>query len=113
MSVRRLMTQPLTIQTMGAAGTDEYGDPLPAALGAPVAVKGYLEQRNSVENLVNRDTVVSQWECYLPADTAIGHLDQITFESQVFQVDGEPVRQFNPRLRQVSHIVCKLVVANG
>ena len=107
------MTQPLTVQKMGAAGTDEYGDAIPATLGPAVAVKGYLEQQASVENLVNRDTVVSRWACYLPATTDVGHLDYINFESQVFQVDGEPEHAFNPRLRQVSHIVCKLVVANG
>jgi hypothetical protein len=98
---------------MGSSGVDEYGDAIPASLGTPVSVSGYLEQRTSVEHLNDRDTVVSQWECYLPAATAVGHLDFINFESQKFQVDGEPAHAYNPRTRQVSHIVCKLVVVNG
>lgn len=112
-SIQRLLNQPLTVQTMGTSGVDEYGDATPAALGPPVAVNGYLEQRNTVEHLNDRDTVLSQWECYLPANTVVGHLDYINFQSQKFQVDGEPAHAYNPRTRQVSHIVCKLVVVDG
>lgn len=113
MSIQRLLSQPLTIQTMGSSGVDEYGDQTPAGLGAPASVSGYLEQRTSVENLNDRDTVVSQWECYLPANAVVGHLDFINFQSQQFQVDGEPAHAYNPRTREVSHIVCKLVAVNG
>lgn len=113
MSLQRLLNQPLTIQPMGASGVDEYGDAIPASLGDPVPAVGYLDQQSSVEHLNDRDTVVSQWVCYLPAGTAIGHLDHINFESQTFQVDGEPNSAYNPRTHQVSHIVCKLVVVSG
>lgn len=107
------MTQPLTVQTVGAGANDEYGDETAANLGAPVAVSGYLDQTTSVEHLNDRDTVVSQWQCFLPANTVVGHLDFINFQAQRFQVDGEPAHAYNPRTRQVSHIACKLVVVNG
>lgn len=113
MSLARLMNQPLTIQQVGVAGVDQYGDEQAANIGAPVAVVGYLDQQTSIEHLNDRDTVVSQWQCFLPAGTAVGHLDFINFQSQKFQVDGEPNTAYNPRTRQVSHVVCKLVVVNG
>lgn len=112
MSVERLMVQPLTIQTVGSS-TDIYGDQVPANVGSPVSVTGYLEQSSTTETLVDRDTVVTSWKAYLPAGTAINYLDFITFEGQKFQVNGAPWKVFNPRTRAVSHIELELVVVNG
>ena len=42
------MSQPLTVQAMGPTTQDVYGDWIPGAVGAPVAVLGYLEQSTSV-----------------------------------------------------------------
>ena len=113
MSIRTLLNQALTIQTMGTPTTDEYGNAVPGALGAPVAVLGFLEQQTTTEDLLNRDTTKTIWQAFLPAGTAIGHLDYINFNAQKFQVDGEPWSIWNPRTQQISHIICKLVVING
>jgi len=112
-TLSRLMNQPLTVQAMGGTTTDVYGDQVPGALGDPVAVLGYLEQVTTAEHLADRDTVVSSWQAFLPASTVIGHMDYITFQSQKFQVDGEPHQVWNPRTRAVVHIECKLVVVGG
>ena len=113
MSLPRLLNQPLTIQKRGGTVTNAYGDKELGSVGAPVAVKGYLAQNASTEYLDDRDMVVSRWTAFLPAGTDISHLDYINFQSQKFQVDGEPEFAYNPRTQTVSHVVCKLVVVDG
>ena len=107
---------------MGASTKDAYGDEVPGALGAPFVVLGFLEQKSSVEFQVDRDTTVSEWVAHLRVTrlsgavwipTVIGQLDQISYQGQLFQVDGVPERAYNPRLRSVSHLICKLVAING
>lgn len=109
MSLNNLLRQPLTIQKIGA-GTDVYGNTIPTALTTPVAGVGYLEQTESVETLNDRDTVVSGFQAWLPAGTDINAFDRINFDSQSFEVDGEPWHAFNPRTGETSHIVAKLKV---
>jgi hypothetical protein len=109
----RLLTQPLTIQTVQTGTLDEYGDQIQASYGAPVSAFGFLEQRKTDEMLVDRDTVVSDWKCWLQAGTAIGHLDFITYNGQKFQVNGQPHEVWNARKGVVSHIEVELVVVDG
>ena len=113
MSIARLMSQPLTVQAMGPTTQDAYGDWIPGAVGAPVAVSGYLEQSTSVEFVLNRDTTVTTWKAYLPASAAITPLSLVNFDGQVFQVDGQPWSVWNPRTKAVDHIECKLIVISG
>ena len=113
MTLARLLNQSLTIQTIGSTTKDEYGNQIASGVGSAVPVKGFLDQRSSIEFINGRDTTVSQWWVILPAGTVIGHLDYINFNSQKFQVDGEPHQVYNPRRRQVSQIECKLVVVNA
>jgi len=110
MSLARLMNQPLTIQKVGGSAVDEYGNAKPGALGAPVATVGYLEQKQTVETLNDRDTVVSTWVAYLPATTDISAFDRINFQSQSFEVNGEPWHVYNPRSQAVSHLQMELTV---
>ena len=112
MSLARLMNQPLTVQTFASTSVDAYGDEA-KGFGVSVDTVGYLEQLSSVEFVNGRDTTVSQWRAYLPAVTVIGRLDRISFQSQLFQVDGEPHHVYNPRTRSVSHIQCHLIVVVG
>lgn len=111
MSLSRLLNQPLQLQRQGNVTTNVYGDSIVGALAAPVTVYGFLYQQSTREVLVDRDVVVSDWHCHLPASTTVGALDYITFNGQKFQVDGDPHYVYNPRTKQVSHIDCKLVVA--
>ena len=104
------MNQPLTVQKIGFSTPDAYGNSVPAPIGSPVAALGFLEQKDTIEYLLDRETSVSKWTAYLPAITDIGPLDYINFNSQRFQVSGEPHHVFNPRVGSVSHIECKLTV---
>lgn len=110
--LQHLLIQPLTITPQNVKTTDVYGNEV-LGPGTPVNINGYLFQQTSVEALVNRDTVVSGWWAFLPAEAAIGPLDQISFQSQTFYVDGAPNHEWNPRLGVVDHIECKLVVVQG
>lgn len=109
MSVTQLMTQPVTVQPMGAGAPDDYGNTAPAPQGDPVPEFGYLDQKDTVEYLGDRDTVVSKWKAFLRPDSVVTALSYVTFAGQTFQVDGEPYHVFNPRTRMVSHIECTLV----
>ena len=113
MSLARLMSQPLTVQAWGVVGQDTYGGNIMGAVGAPVAVSGYLEQSSTVEFVLNRDTTVTTWKAFLPSATVITPLSIINFAAQVFQVDGEPWDVWNPRTKAVDHIECKLIVVAG
>lgn len=108
MSLPTLLSQELQLQRMNVETLDPYGNKRLSSAPA-VIVKGYIEQTSSTENLVNRDTAVTRWTCYLPAGTPVGYLDRITFQGQTFQVDGEPHQVFNPRTKSVSHIQAALI----
>ena len=112
MSVNSLMSQPLTVQTMGGSTKDDYGNTVPGVIGPPVATTGFLEQKDTIEYLGDQERSVSKWTAFLPAGTAIHPMDYINFEAQKFQVDGEPHHVYNPRTRIVSHIECKLTVTS-
>ena len=113
MSLRQLLNQPISIQTIGAPTQDAYGNDKPGELGSPTETVGFIEQVTSAEDLLNRDTTKTTWQAFLPAGTVIGHLDIITFEGQTFQVDGEPWLVWHPGRQLVSHVVCKLVSIRG
>lgn len=110
MSLRRLLTQSLTVQPVSGGGTDPYGNDVPTDHGSPIPEKGYLEQKDTVEYQTDRETVVSKWTAYLMPNSAVTPMAYINFEAQKFQVDGEPWHVFNPRTKLVHHIECKLTV---
>lgn len=123
MSIQRLMNQPLTIQSIAGTTTDEYGNTVPTPAGDPVPTFGFLEQKDTIEYQDDRQTVVSKWKAFLPTTrldeatqtqvpVVVGPMDYINFESQKFQVDGEPEHLWNPRTKSVSHIECKLTVVS-
>jgi len=108
-SVRQLMTQPVTVQPMTVGPEDAYGNTPLAASGDPVAEMGYLDQKDTIEYLNDRDTVVTKWKAFLRPESVVTALAVITFSGQSFQVAGEPYHVYNPRTRMVSHIECTLV----
>jgi len=109
MSLANLLRQPVTIQKIGK-GTDEYGNSVPTAVSAPVATVGYLEQVDTIETILDRDTVVSTFRAWFPDGTDVSAFDRINFGSQTFEVDGSPWVVFNPRTGAISHLVTKLKV---
>jgi len=111
-TIAKLMNQACTVALPTAGTLDAYGDQK-LVFGVPVATVGYLAQETSSEFTLNRDTVVSRWCAYLPAGTAITHSAIVTFQAQVFQVDGEPEFVYNPRTQTSSHVRCWLLVIGG
>ena len=110
MTLARLLNQPLALHKNSGATKDEYGNTLATDYGSPTNVLGYLEQSQSVETLNDRDTIVSSWKAWLPADTDVTAFDRIGFNGRIFEVDGAPWQVFNPRVASVSHIECNLKV---
>ena len=66
MTLYRLMSQALSLQSVGPTSTDDYGNAIPGPLGAPVVVNGYLEQSSTTEFVTGRQTTVTMWQAYLP-----------------------------------------------
>lgn len=112
MSIAALLTQPLQVQAVGGSGTDEYGNATPGAVGDPVTEFGFLEQKDTTEYLDGRQTVVSRWTMFLPANSTVTATGFIAYGEQRFQVDGEPWHVYNPRTRAVDHIEAKLTVVS-
>lgn len=112
MTLYRLMSQALTVQPIGPATTDDYGNSIPGPIGAAVPEFGYLEQRDTIEYLDGRQTSVSKWTAYLTTASVVTPMAYISLGGQRFQVDGEPWHVYNPRTSEVSHIECKLVVVS-
>ena len=108
MSVRQLMTQAVIVQPMGPSTEDAYGNTVQGAVGSPVDELGYLDQKDTVEYLNDRDTIVTKWKAFLHPDSVVTSFATLTFGGQLFQVDGAPYPVYNPRTRLVSHIECTL-----
>lgn len=108
MSLAKLLNQPLELHKNGTT-LDEYGNQVDTD-STVINIVGYLEQKDTVENLDDRDTVVTSWEAYFPAGTDVNAFDRIVFGGQTFQVDGAPWQVYNPRSGSVSHIQAKLKV---
>lgn len=106
------MTQPVTVQPMAPGAADDYGNTPLAALGDPVAELGYLDQKDTIEYLTDRETVVTKWKAFLLPESVVTALATVTFGGQTFQVDGEPYHVYNPRTRMMSHIECTLTTVS-
>ena len=108
MSLVKLLNQPLTLITTGTT-VDEYGDSV-ISNGSSVTVLGYLEQIQTEENMLDRDTVANEFQAYLPVGTSVSAYDRIGFNGQTFEVMGAPWQVYNPRTGAVSHLQLKVKV---
>lgn len=108
----RLLTQPLTIQTVDANAINSAGD-VTKTVTASTDVLGYLEQRTSAEHEQDRDTTTADWTCYLPAGTTIGPTDRVVYGALRFEVVDNPWPVWNPRTAQVHHIEVQLRTEAG
>lgn len=112
MSVTQLMTQPVVVQPMTPGVSDDYGNTPTTPLGNPVEEFGYLDQKDTIEYLNDRDTVVTKWKAFLHPDSVVTALAVLDFQGQTFQVDGDPYHVYNPRTRMVSHIEVTLTTTS-
>lgn len=110
---QRLLNQPLTItRRMTSTTVDRYGNQV-ATFATPTATTGFLSSSASVERVNERDVITIHRECFFQAATLIGPLDRVTYQGQVFEVDGEPERVWNPRTAREMHVRARLVSVEG
>jgi hypothetical protein len=57
------------------------------------------------ENTVGRDTIVSRWQLFAPADADLTATDRVEFNGDTYEVDGEVQRWDFPPL---SHLTALL-----
>jgi hypothetical protein len=119
MSLARLLNQAFYVFQRDTTQTDEYGNASETSFagvtsgGDYTIFYGFLEQKDTVETLLDRDTIVSSWTLHATVDAPITALDYIALvddPTKKFQVDGEPWTVYNPRTRSNSHIQAKLKV---
>jgi len=104
----RLLNQPIQIVRRVSGGRDAV-----PTFATAVASTGFITFTQSTERVNDRDVVVTTRECFLRAGTAVGPLDRIIFQSQTFEVDGEPERVWNPRTASESHVRVRLATVTG
>lgn len=100
--INRLLNRPLVVHEMGWT-TDEYGNQVPIEV-ARYDVRGYIEQREAREIVVDQQTFPADWLCVLPAATSLHAWDRIEVpdiaetgadgivRTAVFEVVGTPDR---------------------
>lgn len=101
-----LMTQTATITPQ--AGTDAYGDPLPAGTPFDVACWLFQTRRDEKRTIVGEDMQAETWTLYLPPGTTVDGNDNVAVDGVTYEVVGPPWPAFNPRSRKVTHIEATL-----
>lgn len=95
MSLAALLSEAVTVVRYGAT-TDVYGNTVPGA-ETRVTYPGRLEQLSADELVRDRDTVITDWRGFLPADVDLGPYDRIEARGHLFEVVGLPNQQQTPR----------------
>lgn len=104
--------QTVTVITPGST-TDEYGNVTPnwTSGTTSTAYDGFLEQTESTEVTVGRDTIVTDWRVLLPAAAVIDEHSRVTAGGRTFEVVGHPHAVETPA--GVHHIEARLVDSAG
>lgn len=98
MSIEDFFTTPVTIISPGL-DTDRYDDVVPdwANPASSTVSAGWLIQTSTTEETEHRDTEVSGWRLFLPADAPISAGDRVTADPETYEkaattyeVDGTP-----------------------
>lgn len=110
--IARLLNQPVTIHHRSPGSENVRGNRALVVTGTDATV-GYVEQTETTEVLVDRDTVTVTHLLVLFPDETIGPLDQVVVGGVPYEVVGQPSQRWNPRVRSVSHIEARLRVSAG
>ncbi|WP_073946522.1 head-tail adaptor protein [Streptomyces kebangsaanensis] len=79
-----------TVTVVRPPGNDSFGDPLPGD-GDETEVRGaFMQPASTRERTDDRDTVVSDWKCFLPPTADIRATDRIRWRDHEYEVDGAP-----------------------
>lgn len=97
MSIKRLLHQIVTVQTIVDSVADRYGVAVDAVSGS-VEVAARLEQTESTEVSVGESTIVSDWRAFLPSEVSVTHRDRLVDAyDRTFEVVGAPDTKETPR----------------
>lgn len=97
MSFAALLGQEVTI-VRAAASVDRYNDVSADWSSATrTVVHGRLQQTDTVEVAVGRDTVIADWVLFLPAGTDVLPSDRVEVDGATFEVVGLPNVAHTPR----------------
>lgn len=110
--IARLLNQPVTINHRSPGAANVRGNSTLEVTGTDETV-GYVEQTETTEVLVDRDTVTVTHLLVLGPDETIGPRDQVVVGDVAYEVVGQPSERWNPRVRSVSHIEARLRVSAG
>jgi head-tail adaptor len=95
MTLSGLLSETVTVIRYTDA-TDAYGNTEPGA-ETRVAYPARLEQLRTDEIVRDRDTVITDWRAFLPADADVTAYDRIQARGHLFEVVGLPASQHSPR----------------
>lgn len=95
MSLLGLLSETATVIRY-AATLDEYGNTITGA-ETRVDYPARLEQLSAEEIVRDRDTVLTDWRAFLPADADITAYDRIAARGNLFEVVGLPNQHQTPR----------------
>lgn len=93
-------------------GQDAHGDPLPGDPTEDEVSGCSVQPSSSVELTDGRDTVVSLWDAFLPAGTDVRATDQVRWNGQLYEVDGDPA-PWDDDLGRAHHIEVRLRHVTG
>lgn len=108
MTLLGMLTQTATVVSFPMSAVDEYGNPV-AGPEVRTDYPARLEQTESTEVTRGRDTVISDWRLFLPADALVDAYDRVEIEGSTFEVAGRPAVEWAPR--GPHHTVARLRIA--
>lgn len=98
MSLTSLLTELVTIQTVGSSTVDRYNQPIKAVTATTPDVAARLEQTDSVEVTAGESTVTSDWKIFLlPAAVITSGSRIVDSSGRTFEVVGAPSIERTPR----------------
>ncbi len=94
-----LLPHTVTITTPDSSGTDRYNQPV-ITFDVPPAttrtVKAFIQPASQLEEFNDRDASITDW-FMITNDTALDHLEQVTWDGKVFEIIGDPAVYSTPR----------------
>lgn len=108
--MRRLGNHTATV--VRGLGTDAHGDPLPGDPEEFEISRTFLQPGATVENTDSRDTVVDQWDWFVPSGADIRPTDRVRFRGDLYEVDGSP-QPFDDERGRPHHIEVQLRRVTG
>lgn len=93
-----MLAELVTIQTIGASGTDRYNQPILGVTVTTNNVPARIEQTESTEVTIGEATVISDWRIFLEPDVVISNASRVVDSAgRTFEVVGAPNIQRTPR----------------